>query len=933
MNFPPASRFSWHTKSFVISCFALLTLAGATPSQERSREQGYQGRPVRAVLEELRDRGVPLVWSSSVVGNDLAVIDEPTAERPLRALRQMLRSHGLTLEKGARQIWMVVPLEREARSDGLVQLTGVVVDSAGEPASGVRVLLPDHNLEETTDQEGRFAFTPLPPGQARLEVLTAAAGAPQVVASEELLLETPREGSAQETPHEVSLVVRVEQGPMAIDSIDVVSRISLLEDTPVTGVSLDEEAIDALPHFGDDLLRAAKALPGVASGDLTADFQVRGGLADEVLYRLDGLELYEPFHLRDVNGLFSLFDPQIMAGVELIPGNFPAEFGDRSAGVLDMTTTIEEATRGNAGVSFSNLWLGGGGSFDEERGHWLASARRGYLDLVLDLAGEDDDDDNPDPEYWDAFGKLDYQVSERNRVAFQTLIAEDRLELTTDEPDEILDFETTFVDRYAWIRHQGTTGKRVSADTVFSVAQIDHDRFTLFRDFRRRDMRLEESFDLDDDRRVDLVGLRQDWHLQLAAERPFSHLLKFGAELRAFDVFFDYAATAVLEDPINDPRFSAGLVVPQAIESFDGEHWSVYASDRFRVGPRLVVEAGVRYDEQTLTDSDQVSPRLHLLLPMGRTGTLRAAWGHYFQSQKPHELEVQFGETAFQRAQRDVHWSLGWEHYNTRFGTLRVEAYRRENDRPLRRYETVFDAFRPLPQIAPGLTLIAPQRSESEGLEIYLAGRSDRPLTWFASFGLAETVDVLPDGTRQPRFFDQENSLTAALFWRPGLRWTFATVLRYHSGWPTTAISATVDRNDDPRQLNYEIGPFYAEDLADYASVDVRIKRTSLRKRGAFSIFLDVQNLLDRENRRGHDLEDFRFVDCQADGICAVEFRETDWLGHLSAWVFVGHMTRAKFGLEVSNVEDETKSSEDEGPLVRKAQGLCGPASSSRRVA
>ncbi|KNC66488.1 hypothetical protein AC626_16710, partial [Pseudoalteromonas rubra] len=41
------------------------------------------------------------------------------------------------------------------------------------------------------------------------------------------------------------------------------------------------------------------------------------------------------------------------------------------------------------GVSFINARAGSQGTFDDDKGSWLVSVRRGYLDLVLDAVEDE----------------------------------------------------------------------------------------------------------------------------------------------------------------------------------------------------------------------------------------------------------------------------------------------------------------------------------------------------------------------------------------------------------------------------------------------------------------------------------------------------------------------------------------------------------------
>jgi outer membrane receptor protein involved in Fe transport len=205
-------------------------------------------------------------------------------------------------------------------------IAGRVADAEGRPVESATVLIVASGLTATTDGDGMFLLSNVPSGVHRMEVTGEGFSS---VAVESLAV------AAGQT---VEVSFQLNPLPVALDEIQVTASVSLLREQPAAAVALDRKEISELPHFGDDLYRAISVLPGTSNGDFSARFAVRGGLYDETLVKLDDQELMEPFHLKDFQGVFSILDPEAIGGLELTPGGFTAEYGDRMTGVLDMVT-------------------------------------------------------------------------------------------------------------------------------------------------------------------------------------------------------------------------------------------------------------------------------------------------------------------------------------------------------------------------------------------------------------------------------------------------------------------------------------------------------------------------------------------------------------------------------------------------------------------
>ncbi len=136
--------------------------------------------------------------------------------------------------------------------------------------------------------------------------------------------------------------------------------------------------------FGEtDVLKAIQLLPGVQSGtEGMSGMYVRGGSADENLFLLDGIPLYNVNHL---GGFFSAFNGDAIKNVTLYKGSFPARFAGRISSVLDITTNNGNDKEWHGGVSIGLISgkVNVEGPIVKEKTTLSLSLRRTYGDLLL----------------------------------------------------------------------------------------------------------------------------------------------------------------------------------------------------------------------------------------------------------------------------------------------------------------------------------------------------------------------------------------------------------------------------------------------------------------------------------------------------------------------------------------------------------------------
>src|SRR6185503_2327294 len=148
-----------------------------------------------------------------------------------------------------------------------------------------------------------------------------------------------------------------QRGPIeeSIEVVDVTgSRLRLA----VPGASeafLDRKDVERMPHLADDAVRMLKVLPGVSGGDFSAALNIRGGRRDEALLTIDGAEIHNAFHFRDLDGALSVLDTSLVEGIDFITGGMTADYGDYMSGVVGLQTRMpapDDEYRSGVGVSF-----------------------------------------------------------------------------------------------------------------------------------------------------------------------------------------------------------------------------------------------------------------------------------------------------------------------------------------------------------------------------------------------------------------------------------------------------------------------------------------------------------------------------------------------------------------------------------------------------
>lgn len=212
-----------------------------------------------------------------------------------------------------------------------VTLRGFVVDrSDGQPLQGANVAVqdaedPQQRIRGTiSNKDGFYQINQIPPGRYGVRISFVG----YVAYTDTLVLGTDAfvTLSVELAPSEEALdevVVQAEGGATEVEAGLQTVRPKDLERIPT-------------PDASGDLATYLQSLPGVVSiGDRGGHLFIRGGTPSQNLVLLDGLLIYQPFH---IVGFFSAFPEDLVSYVDVYAGGHNARYNGRISSVIDVST-------------------------------------------------------------------------------------------------------------------------------------------------------------------------------------------------------------------------------------------------------------------------------------------------------------------------------------------------------------------------------------------------------------------------------------------------------------------------------------------------------------------------------------------------------------------------------------------------------------------
>lgn len=302
-----------------------------------------------------------------------------------------------------------------AQAEEKATLSGYIKDAASaETLIGASVYAPQLKIGTTTDFNGFYSLN-LPKGKHQLQI--------GFIGYETKTVEIEVSGNNK-------LDVKLASSSTQLTEVTVTDQVKAanVEDMKMSSEVLSIKTIKEIPAFmGEvDVLKAIQALPGVQSGgEGTTGYFVRGGSADQNLVLLDGATVYSPSHLM---GFFSVFNADVIKEAELYKGGVPAQYGGRSASLLDIKQRNGSSDKfhGNGGLGLIASRLSLEGPIQKGKSSFLIAGRRTYADVFTRMSSKPELK-NSVMYFYDLNGRLNFRLGEKDVVTLSGYYGDDVL--------------------------------------------------------------------------------------------------------------------------------------------------------------------------------------------------------------------------------------------------------------------------------------------------------------------------------------------------------------------------------------------------------------------------------------------------------------------------------------------------------------------------
>lgn len=701
------------------------------------------------------------------------------------------------------------------------RITGLVLERGTRaPMPGTQVVLPYLSTETYTDGDGSFAFDAVPSGETAI-FLPGDDHQPL-----RLRVTVPSKG-------ELKIVLRPERKSYVVYRTAAVAPPAPGEPSKQT---ISKEEIAKVPGTYGDSFKVISNLPGVArTGGFSGQIVVRGSAPADTQTMVEGVNIPQLYHF---GGLYSVFNTDLLTGVEFQPGPQAARVGRRIGGLIEAKLALPPAEGTWRATVEANAFHAGAivsGGLSENT-HVTLAARRSYIDgLLATLVPDGVLPFVAVPRYYDYQAKVDHRFSAQTNATLLLFGSDDSLRAVVDKPPAAfpsarggINAATAFVGGIGVLRYGGENWRgQTTVGAVPSSLNASLGNAIAFN-LKASDYTLRQDFT----RRFAGFSLRggMDWlwtPYEIALKLPYTPGTGepgTGSGATGKTVSLEqkgsFYAPAVWSDAVMQPFKHLEIVAGLRLDFFRGYS----KSDAGMVIQRI---------------DDTLSPRLAIREKLNADWTLKASAGLSSQKPEPQQLGALVGNPAL-GAIRAGEINLGAEWRASEALVIDAQLFEKN----------LWNLVVANPQWpAAGAPYSNDGAGHVRGLELLVRHKPVGQFFGWISYTLQRATRTDHPGDVE-RFFgwDQTHIFTAVGSYKLPGNWEVGARWRYVTGSPFTGIeTANWNANDDTWN-RVSSTCINCQRLPAFHQLDVRVDKTWALNHFVFAAYLDVQNAYNRAN-------------------------------------------------------------------------------------
>ena len=591
-------------------------------------------------------------------------------------------------------IYIIIFFSSYLFSQGLSSISGFVRDdTSGEPISYANVFLSNSTLGAATNQDGYFVISNIPVGKYEVNATMIGYG----IFKQNIELS---EGQP------IRLDIRLNEEIIQTTEVLVTAERQKFERSMESSqISLDIREINSAPAFIEpDVFRTLQMLPGVqTTSDFSSALYVRGSTPDQNLIMLDGIAVYNPYHL---GGIFSTFNTDAIKEADFHAGGFPARYGGRMGAILNVLNR-EGNTRkvkGSANISLissKGLIEGPLPNWRGMKGSWMISGRRTYFDTVIDALkipiGQRIDGSDiyfQFPYYfYDYQVKINVDIDQDHRLTYSRFYGDDIVDFSFEETLESsgtnvnVRSETGFGVKWPWGNHtNGLTWRWIIAPDLVAKTFFSHSRYRFDFELSAQDRNTytytDSTIELFSDVTFRAFDIIKDNTIETALtwQAAQDHTVTGGFQVK--DVNFDLGLDISIATQDTSLDFSLLSLVNNTREI------AIFAQDKWDFSEKLKFQFGLRSTHYNLHNNIYFDPRLSMKYHYSKDIAFKLNWGLYHQflttannqDENLRLVELWLGIPKDKPASVAQHIISGLEYMSPKNIFYRLEVYHKDFD-------------------------------------------------------------------------------------------------------------------------------------------------------------------------------------------------------------------------------------------------------------